>query len=225
MSEIRAISEPMNFLGIEISQDLAVGTITISQESKALALAMQLGVTGSQRVLPLSPETCTEFRAAQPGEPMADKFVYQQVGSLLHPAQCTRPVIALPVSAALAAYSAEPSKGHYAASLDIEKVRWQHGSVGHHLGHKTAAAGVLMRCKPCSVPGHTEEHHRLGCHHEWRSRLMEQQQAGHHGRQSDGRRVPSLYSGVGRLLIDQGARGACLVVCEFSVGVICDDWA
>jgi hypothetical protein len=89
---------------------------------------------------------------------MADKLVYQQVvGSLLHLAQCTRPDIGLPVSA-LAAYSAEPSEGHHTGVLDIVR----YGSVGHDLWWQEAATGVLVRCKLCSVPGHTEEHHGLG---------------------------------------------------------------
>jgi hypothetical protein len=50
-------------------------------------------------------EVCAGLRAAQPRVLMADKQLYQQVlGSQLHLAQCTRPDIALPVSA-LAAYA------------------------------------------------------------------------------------------------------------------------
>jgi hypothetical protein len=37
--EIRVLGEPKDFFGIEISQGLKVGTITISQESEALPLA------------------------------------------------------------------------------------------------------------------------------------------------------------------------------------------
>jgi hypothetical protein len=111
--------EPKDYLGIEISRDVAVGTITSSQESKALALSKKLGVTGSWRALPMSPETYAGLRAAKPGEPMTDKLEYQQVVSnLLSLAQCTRPDIELPVSA-LAAYVAAPSKGYHAALLDI----------------------------------------------------------------------------------------------------------
>jgi hypothetical protein len=62
--EIRALGEPKEFLDIEISCDLAAGTITISQESKALAHAKQLGVTRSRRALPISPEAYVGLRAA-----------------------------------------------------------------------------------------------------------------------------------------------------------------
>jgi hypothetical protein len=55
--EIKALRELKDFPGIEICRDLAVGTITISQESKALALAKLLGVTRPRRTLPLSSET------------------------------------------------------------------------------------------------------------------------------------------------------------------------
>jgi hypothetical protein len=54
ITNIRPLGEPKDFLGIEISQDLAAGTITINQESKALAIAKQLGVTASQKALPVS---------------------------------------------------------------------------------------------------------------------------------------------------------------------------
>jgi hypothetical protein len=61
--EIRALSKPEDFLGINISWDFAVGAIIISQESQALALATQLCVTGSWRALPTSPETFAGLRA------------------------------------------------------------------------------------------------------------------------------------------------------------------
>jgi hypothetical protein len=89
---------------------VTAGTITITQESKALALAAQVGVPQSQRALPMSSETYAGLRAAaQPGEPMTDKFEFQRtLGSLLHLAQSTRPDNALPVSP-LAAFAAAPS--------------------------------------------------------------------------------------------------------------------
>jgi hypothetical protein len=60
-----------------------VGTITIIQESKALAFAKLLGVSGSWMALPVSPETYAGLRAARPGEPMADRLENQHmVGSL-----------------------------------------------------------------------------------------------------------------------------------------------
>jgi hypothetical protein len=111
--EIRALGEPKDFLGIEISQDHAANTITITQKSKASALAAELGVSGCRGVLPMQSEVYAGLRAAHPGVPMADKQLYQRVlGSLLHLAQCTRPDIALPVSA-LAAYAAAPTKEHH----------------------------------------------------------------------------------------------------------------
>jgi hypothetical protein len=77
--EIRALGKPKDFLRIVISRDLAQGTIAISQESKALAVAKQLGVTGSQKALHKSPEAYAGLRAARSGEPMAEKLEYQQV--------------------------------------------------------------------------------------------------------------------------------------------------
>jgi hypothetical protein len=107
--EIMDISEPKDFLGIEISRDLALGTITISQESTTFVLAKQLVVNRSRRALSMSPETYAGLRAAQRGEPKADKLEYQEVvGSLLHQAQCTHPDIGPSVST-LAAYTAAPS--------------------------------------------------------------------------------------------------------------------
>jgi hypothetical protein len=67
--EISALVEAKDFLRIEISRDLAVGTI--SQESKALALETQLGVTRSQRAFPMSPETYAGFVGNHAGTCMA----------------------------------------------------------------------------------------------------------------------------------------------------------
>jgi hypothetical protein len=96
MFEIRKLGEPEDFLGIHICRDRSAGTITVDQEDKATALAAELGVSGTFRIVPMTPEVFGELRGAQPGGPMADKRRYQQVvGSLLHLAQCTRPDIAL----------------------------------------------------------------------------------------------------------------------------------
>jgi hypothetical protein len=134
----RALGESKDFLGIEISRDLTAGTITITQESKALALAAQVGVSQSQRALPMSSETYAGLRAAQPGEPMTDKLEFQRtLGSLLHLAQCTRPDIALPVSA-LAAFEAAPSEMHHGALLDV--VRYV-GSSAARMVSRTVESG------------------------------------------------------------------------------------
>jgi hypothetical protein len=71
--EIRALGEPKDFLGIEISRDHAANTITITQKSKASALAAELGVSGSHRVLPMPAVVYAGLRAAHSGVPMADK--------------------------------------------------------------------------------------------------------------------------------------------------------
>lgn len=122
MFQIRKLGEPTDFLGIEIRRDWDAGTITICQETKAVALATGLGLGGEQDViLPMSPEVYGELRAAKDSDAMADKAAYQRtLGSLLHLAQCTRPDIALPV-AALAAYASKPSVQHWEALLGLVK--------------------------------------------------------------------------------------------------------
>jgi hypothetical protein len=97
--EIRKLGEPVDFLGIEIQRDRGAGTITRTQNAKAEAHAVAHGVQGACRAVPrvpMSQECFSSLRAAQPGEPMADKLGYQHaIGCLLHVSQCTRPVIAL----------------------------------------------------------------------------------------------------------------------------------
>jgi hypothetical protein len=116
---IRKLGEPQDFLGIRIVRELEAGTITLTQEDKALALAAELGVAGEGKVIPMSPETFSGLRKAQEGDTMGDKELYQSgIGSLLHLAQCTRPDIALAVGA-LAAYSSAPSTDHVEAMLDV----------------------------------------------------------------------------------------------------------
>jgi hypothetical protein len=129
--QIRKLGEPVDFLGIEIQRDRGAGTITLTQKAKAEALTAALGVQGACKAVPMSPECFSSLRAAQPGEPMADKLGYQKViGSLLHLAQCTRPDIALPVGA-LAAYASAPSEAHYQAMLDV--VRYVGSTAGRGL--------------------------------------------------------------------------------------------
>ena len=118
MFAIRELGEPSDFLGIRITRDRVARTITIDQEDKARALALEFGVTG-RRSVPMTPDVHGALRGAEPGEPMAQRVRYQvAVGSLLHLAQCTRPDIAQAVGA-LASYSAAPSQAHYAAVLDV----------------------------------------------------------------------------------------------------------
>jgi Reverse transcriptase (RNA-dependent DNA polymerase) len=119
MFAIRALGEPQDFLGIQITRDRSARTITIDQERKAAALAADMGVQGERRGVPMSPDTFAGLRAARPGEQMADVLAYQSaVGSLLHIAQCTRPDIALAVGA-LSAYNAAPTQAHFDAMLDV----------------------------------------------------------------------------------------------------------
>jgi hypothetical protein len=106
-------------------------------------------VSGCCAVLPMPAEVYAGLRAAQPGVATADKQLYQRVlGSLLCLAQCTRPDIALPVSA-LAAYAAAPTKEHHATLVDIVR----------YIG-STAARGI-------------QQYNRLGCYHVWGSGVLE----------------------------------------------------
>jgi hypothetical protein len=117
--EIRRVREPQDMLGIEISRDLAAGTITIRQCAKAKALAAMFGVEGERHATPMTPAAQASLRAACEGHTMADIVRYQSgVSSLLHPAQCVRPDIAAPVGA-LAAYNSMPTDSHFAAMLDV----------------------------------------------------------------------------------------------------------
>jgi hypothetical protein len=52
-----------------------------------------------------------------------------------------------------------------------------------------------VRCKFCSVSGHTKKHNGLGCHHVWGSSILEQQEAGYHCGFNNGSGVSSLWCG------------------------------
>jgi hypothetical protein len=51
MFAIRALGEPKDFLGIQVNRDRAAGTISISQEGKALALAQSFGLGGVRKAV------------------------------------------------------------------------------------------------------------------------------------------------------------------------------
>jgi hypothetical protein len=138
MFTIRALGEPDDFLGIQITRDRAARTITIDQERKAQALALDAGVSGERLSVPMTPETYAGLRSARPGEPMADRLRYQSIiGSLLHLAQCTRPDIALAVGA-LAAYGSSPTQAHYEAVLDVVRYVGSTAQRGITYGHSSA---------------------------------------------------------------------------------------
>ena len=100
MFAIRALGEPDDFLGIQITRIHSERTITIDQERKACALTTAVGVNGERRAVPTSLEIYAGLHAAQPGERMSNALGYQYIiGSLLHIAHCTRPELALSVGA------------------------------------------------------------------------------------------------------------------------------
>lgn len=135
MFAIRALGEPEDFLGIEITRDRRARTITIDQSRKARALAEGMGVLGQRKAVPMSPDVFAGLKAALPGEQMGDLHAYQSaIGSLLHLAQCTRPDIALPVGA-LAAYNAAPSQAHFDAMLDLVRYVGSTAERGITYGH------------------------------------------------------------------------------------------
>jgi hypothetical protein len=114
-----SLGEPEDFLGIQVNRDREAGTISISQECKALALAESFGVQGARKAVPMSPEVFAEFRTVQDGDDTAVQLGFQRgIGSLLHLAQCTRPDNALPVGA-LPAFSSAPTVAHFEAMLDV----------------------------------------------------------------------------------------------------------
>jgi hypothetical protein len=144
MFTIRALGEPDDFLGIQITRDRTARTITIDQERKARALADDAGVSGEHLSVPMTPETFANLRAARPGEPMADRLRYQSIiGSLLHLAQCTRPDIALAVGA-LAAYGSSPTQAHLEAALDV--VRYVGGTAQRGITYGHSSAPVETWC-------------------------------------------------------------------------------
>jgi hypothetical protein len=128
MIAIRSLGEPQDFLGIQVDRDGAAGTMSISQEGKALALAESFGLGGARKAIPMSPEVFSGLPCAPDGDGMAIQLDFQQgIGSLLHLAQCTRPDIALAIRA-LAAYNSAPTNAHFQAMLDV--VRYVGGTAG-----------------------------------------------------------------------------------------------
>jgi hypothetical protein len=218
--EIRALGKPQDFLGIEISRDHAANTIvmTIAQKSKALALAAELGVSGSRRVLPMPAEVYAGLRAAHPGVPMADKQLYQRVlGSLLHLAQCTRPDIALPVSAL--AYAAAPTKEHHAALVDIISTAAQgitYGGKRKPLGFWCDANFAACQDTLRSTTGWVVT--MYGEAVSWSSKKQATTAAS---------TVEAEYQACGaaaRAVTAQGTRGACFTVWRLSIGRTCLNW-
>jgi hypothetical protein len=61
MFAIRALGEPADFLGIQVNRDCMAGTISISQEGEAQALAQSFGLEGARKAVPMSPEVFSEL--------------------------------------------------------------------------------------------------------------------------------------------------------------------
>jgi hypothetical protein len=159
MFKIRKLGVPTDFLGIHIQRNCERGTISIHQEDKAMALAIDLGVSGQRKATPMTPETFAGLWMAKTGEPMAGKEQYQAtIGSLLHLAQSTRPDIALPVGA-LAAYSAA-SAPHREAILD--EVRYVVCTAGRRISFGGWAAPVEVWCDANGAACHDTRHSTTG---------------------------------------------------------------
>jgi hypothetical protein len=162
---IRALGEPEDFLGIQISRDRAAHTITIVEEHKALELAAGLGLVGGRKAVPMSPETCSGLRGAQEGKSMADKLEYQcKVGSLLHLAQCTRPDIALAVGA-LSAFWCCAKREAPQNIAECGTICGKHSKKGDHFWEQREGLGGLVRRTLRNVPKHKAQHNRLDCDH------------------------------------------------------------
>jgi hypothetical protein len=111
MFSIRKLREPQDMLGIEISHDRDVATITIRLASKAQSLATAYSVEGERCATPMTPVVYGELQAAREGDDMADKEASVGIGILLHMAQC--------MIGALATFCLAPSAAHHVAMLNV----------------------------------------------------------------------------------------------------------
>ena len=108
------------FLGIEISHDMAAGTLTVHQQSYIDSMVSKYGCADEfDAVLPLPP--CVHFSkdAADMGTLLQDGNLYSSlVGSLNHLSLCTRPDISYAVSL-LSRYLKCPRAAHWGAAVHL----------------------------------------------------------------------------------------------------------
>jgi hypothetical protein len=97
---IKALREPKEFLGIQVSCYHTAGTISLSQETKAMELACRLNVATTRHAKPMPTEICSGLQGIQIWEQATDQTRSGQVlWSLVHQEQCPRPDLAVPVNA------------------------------------------------------------------------------------------------------------------------------
>jgi hypothetical protein len=136
-------------VGIQVNRDRVAGTISISQEGKALALAQSFGLEGVRKAVPMSPEVFSELRSVREGDDRAVQLDFQRgIGSLLHLAQCTPPDIV----GALAAFSSAPTKAHFRAMLDV--VRYVGGTSGRGITFGGSEQLLGVWCDANFAAGH-----------------------------------------------------------------------
>jgi hypothetical protein len=97
---IKAVREPTEFLGIQVSCYHTAGTISLSQETKAMELACRLNVATTRHAIPMSPEIYSGLQGIQISEQATDQTRRGQVlWSLLHREHFPKPDLAVPVNA------------------------------------------------------------------------------------------------------------------------------
>jgi hypothetical protein len=122
----------------------------------------------------MSPRCFASLRAAQPGEPMAHKLVYQKViGSLLHLAQCLSPDTVLAVGA-LAAYASAPSVPHYEALLNVVRHVGLTAGWGLNIEGSDKPVGFLCDANFAACQDTRQQHHGLGSDDVWGSCVLGQ---------------------------------------------------
>jgi hypothetical protein len=141
--DVRLLGEPSSFIGLQISRDLAAGTLKISQERATLALVDRFAehlLPDAARV-PMDPAISLQWGVGLPMQ--ADESLYPQlVGCLMHIAMSTRPDIAHAVGT-LARYTKAPMQVHWLAALQV--LRYLRGTASHGITYGRSR-GLQIYC-------------------------------------------------------------------------------
>jgi transposase InsO family protein len=130
------------FLGIEVTRDTVMGTLTMHQDTYIQSMVSRYGCADEHgALLPLPPSVHFTKNGTDMGEFLPEGNLYRNlVGSLNHLSQCTRPDITYAVGL-LSRFLSVPRLGHWGAAIHVLRYVKRTSKTGITFGTGTGLTG------------------------------------------------------------------------------------